>query len=279
MKQKIFVLSMAVLLITACNIPSSATPIAQTETPIVIPTNTTDAGGVVTLNNVRFTLPLGVANDSLSEMVSAVTEPNNAPWFGVAPDHLKFTLTGYQLQDKFHEPQILVFPADEYAQGNPTAGEQIQKLKVILAGSPLSRDAMPVVPFFNAAQQFASRMQVINFQSGRGVRFLTQYAQYPAPINNHELFYHFQGLTSDGKYYVVAILPVEASILAEDDRPDSPIPPGGVAFPTATGSDPAFPDQAYYDAVTQAMDAMYEDSFNPSLFQLDALIQSITVTP
>ncbi|MEO8354588.1 MAG: hypothetical protein ABI621_01610 [Chloroflexota bacterium] len=42
-------------------------------------------------------------------------------------------------------------------------------------------------------------MQVINFQNGRGIRFLTQYAQYPAPINNHELFYHFQGLTNDGK--------------------------------------------------------------------------------
>jgi hypothetical protein len=117
-------------------------------------------------------------------------------------------------------------------------------------------------------------MQVIDFKNGRGVRFLTQYAQYPAPINNHDLFYQFQGLTTDGKYYIVVVLPVTSSILAEDEKPGSPVPSGGVQIP-AGGT----PDQAYYDAVTKALDAMYEDSFNPSLFQLDALIQSITVTP
>lgn len=275
MKRKLPALFMGMLfMITACNIPASATPAAQTETPLVIATNTVDTRGVVTLNNVTFTLPLGVANDAQSEMVPAVTDANNAPWWEITPAHLKFTLTGYQLQGKFHEPQILVFPADEYAQLNPTAGQQIEKLKAVLVGSALSNETMPVLPIFNAVQQFASKMQIINFQNGRGVRFVTQYAQYPAPINNHDLFYHFQGLTSDGKYYVTAVLPVESSVLAQDDRPDSPVPMGGVAIPTETG-----PDEAYYDAVTKALDAMYEDSFNPSLFQLDVLIQSITVTP
>ena len=103
---------------------------------------------------------------------------------------------------------------------------------------------------------------------------VTQYAQYPAPVNNHELVYHFQGLTDDGKYYVIAILPVSSSILAEDDKPESPVPAGGIPISTETG-----PDPAYYEAVTKALDGMYPDSFNPSLFQLDALIQSITVTP
>jgi len=88
------------------------------------------------------------------------------------------------------------------------------------------------------------------------------------------LFYHFQGLMDDGKYYIIAVLPVTSSILAEDDKPEATIPEGGVAIPAETG-----PDQAYYDAVTNALNAMYEDSFNPSLFQLDALIQSIAVTP
>lgn len=271
--KKILFLCSVTLLIIACNVPSFGTPAPQKETPIVFPTNTTTTGGVVTLNNVSFTIPLGVAKDAKSEMVFAVTDTNAAS-FELAPAHLKFTLTGYQLQDKFLEPQIVVYPADDYAKLNPTAAEQIQKLKTILAGSQLTPETMPVVPFFNAAQQIASKMQVINFQSGRGIRFLTQYAQYPAPINNHEFFYHFQGLTEDGKYYIVATLPVTSSILAEDEKPESPVPAEGVPFPTSTG-----PDQAYYDAVTRALDAMYEDSFNPSLFQLDALIQSIHVTP
>lgn len=260
-----------ILSLIACNLPTVATPAPQTEAPIVIATNTIDTGGTVTLNNVSFQLPIGVANDALSEMVSAVTD--GAPW-EAAPAHLKFTLTGYQVQNKFHKPQIFVYPANEYASTNDNAAAQIERVEALLAGAALSEEAMPIVASFNAGPLLAAHMQVLDFQNGRGVRMLTQYAQYPAPINNFELFYHFQGLTSDGQHYVVAIFPVASSILAEDDRPESPVPPGGVAFPQTTG-----PDAAYYDAVTQALNAMYPDSFNPSLFQLDTLIKSIVVTP
>jgi hypothetical protein len=272
MKPKFFVLCMAAFLIASCNFPTPATP-APFKTPEVIATSTS-SGGVVLQDNVSFTLPLGVASGAQSEKVAAVTDPNNAPSWGLAPEHLEFTLTGYQLQDKFQKPQIFVYPASEMAQANTTAADQIQKIKRLQAGSPLTKDTVPVVPFFNAAQQIASHMQMLDFKNGRGVRFLTQYAQYPAPINNNELFYHFQGLTNDEKYYLVAILPVTSSILAEDEKPESPVPSGGVPLPAG-----GMPDPAYYEAVTKSLDAMYEDSFNPSIFQLDALLQSITVTP
>ena len=272
MKPKIFVLCMIASLMAACNIPTSATP-AQFETPAIVATSTISTGGVVTLNNVSFTLPLGVAQDAQSEMVSAVTDVNNSPWWEIAPEHLKFTLTGYQVQDKAIEPQISVYPADEYAKLNANAADQLQKLQSILAGAPLTKDTAPSW-VMNAGQIMAAKMQVVPFQNGRGVRYLTQYDQYPAPVNNHELFYHFQGLTDDGKYYVVAVLPVTSSILADNEKPEAVVPSGGVPLPTG-GS----PDQAYYEAVTKALNGMYEDSFNPSLFQLDALIQSITVTP
>ncbi len=274
MKLRIFVFSIMALVLASCNLPASATPGPQFETPAVTAVSTIPVGGVVTLNNVSMTLPLGVAKNAQTETVPANTDTNNSPWWEIAPAHLKFKLTGYQLQDKFLEPTITVYPADEYAKLDTIAPKQIEKLKAILAGGPLTKEAMPLVPFFNAGPAFASHMQVINFKNGRGVRMLTQYDQYPAPVNNHELFYHFQGLTNDGKYYIVAVLPVTASILAENDKPDAAIPPGGVPLPSTGGG-----DQAYYASVTKALDAMYEDSFNPSLFQLDALIQSITVTP
>jgi hypothetical protein len=274
MKPKIFVLSVMALVMASCNLPTSATPGPQFETPDVTAVSTIPTGGVVILNNVSMTLPLGVAKDALTEMVSANTDTNNSPWWEIAPAHLKFVLTGYQLEDKFLEPTITVYPADEYAKLDTIATKQIDNLKAILAGGPLTKQAMPLVPYFNAGPAFASHMQVINFKNGRGVRMITQYDQYPAPVNNHELFYHFQGLTDDGKYYIVAVLPVTSSILAEDEKPESPVPSGGVPLPAGGG-----PDQPYYDSVTKALDAMYEDSFNPSLFQLDALIQSITVTP
>jgi hypothetical protein len=271
MKQKLFTLCMLAASILACNLSNPVRPTPAAEPSIVVPTNTLDTRGLVTLDNVSFTLPLGVAEHAQSEMVSAVTDANAAPIWEIAPAHLQFKLTGYQVQGTFLEPQILVYPADEYAQLNAFAAEQIQRIKNIPAGAALATDAMPLVPTFNAGPIFAAHIQLLDFQSGRGVRMVTQYAQYLAPVNNHELFYHFQGLTNDGKYYVIAVLPVSSSILAEDDNPGSQIPPGGVPVP-ATG-----PDAAYYEAATNALDAMYPDSFNPSLFQLDTLIKSITV--
>lgn len=273
MKHKLFHLGVLTTLILACNLANPARPTVTIEPTVVIATNTVDTRGVVTLNNVSFKLPIGVANDAQTEMVSAVTDVSASPSWEIAPAHLQFKLTSYRLQGKFLEPQILVYPADAYAQLNPSAAEQIQRVKTLLAGAALSKDAMPLVPAFNAGPIFASHMQLIDFQSGRGVRMVTQYAQYLAPVNNHELFYHFQGLTYDDKYYIIAVLPVSSSILAEDDTPDSAVPPGGVPVPS-TG-----PDAAYYDAVTGALNAMYPDSFNPSLFQLDTLLKSITVTP
>ena len=272
MKRTIFALCIVVLMTTSCNIPSTttATPV---ETAVIVPTNTVSTGGVVTFQNVSITLPLGVAQDAGGEVVPAVTDTNNSPWWVVAPEHIKLTLTGYQLRDKFLEPQVLVIPAEEYAQLNTNAAEQIAKLKAVISNGPLTKETLPNW-VMNAAQLFASQMKVLDFKGGRGVRFVTQYAQYPAPINNHELFYLFQGLTNDGKYYVVATLPVTSSILPEDEKPEAPVPADGVPLPTAT-----VPDDAYYEAVTKALDAMYEDSFNPSLFQLDAMVQSITVTP
>lgn len=261
------------MLILACNLSNPVRPTATAEPSVVVATNTADTRGVVTLNNVSFSLPIGVANDAQSEMVSAVTDINASPSWELAPAHSQFKITGYQLQGRLLEPQILVYPADEYAQLNPAAADQIQRLKTLLAGASMSKEAMPIVPAFNAGPIFASHMQLLDFQGGRGVRMVTQYAQYLATANNHELFYHFQGLTNDGRYYIVAVLPVSSSILAEDDNPNSPVPPGGVPAPSAG------PDAAYYDSVTRALDAMYPDSFNPSLFQLDTLIKSIKVTP
>lgn len=275
MKQKLLAFCTIMFLIQACNFSYTVLPTSTAAPTVVVPTNTVDTRGVVTLNNVSFTLPIGVANDSQSEMVAAAPGTEADPWWNIAPAHLQFKLTGYQLQGTMLEPQIRVYPAEEYAQmENSPATTHIERLKNILAGAGISKDTLPAVGSFNAGQIFAAHIQQIDFKSGKGVRYLTQYAQYAAPVNNHELVYEFQGLTNDGKYYIIAVLPVSSSILAEDAKPDAAIPPGGVAVP-----DSGIADAAYYDAVTAALNAMYPDSFNPSLFQLDTLISSITVTP
>lgn len=276
MGSKIVLFSALTLFILSCNLLANTTPtpsIEQTQAPTIEPTTTPiTTSGTVTLNNVTFAIPQGLAKDALSEMVSAA-DPNSAPW-DLAPAHLEFTLTSYQLQDKFHQPKIFVYPAEEYAQAQPSVAENIQRLKNIVADTPLSKDILPGVPTFNAGQLIAAKIGPVAFQSGSGVRFLTEYAQYPATINNQDLFYLFEGLTSDGKYYIIAILPVTAPILAENDKPDAIVPAGGIPIPVDTG-----PNESYYAEVTDKLNAMAAEDFQPALSVLDALIQSLIITP
>ncbi len=170
----------------------AATMQALTAAPSQSISTPSPTGIPVSYENVSFIIPNGLANAANPEKMTAVDTNSGAPW-EIAPTHLRFTLTGYPLQGKFFEPQIFVYPADAYAQVNPAAAEQIERLKKAAAGFPLLKETLPNVPFFNAAHLMAARIQLLNSQNGSGVCELTQYDQYPAPINNHELFYHFEG--------------------------------------------------------------------------------------
>ena len=110
------------------------------------------------------------------------------------------------------------------------------------------------------------------------MRFLTEYAQYPVSANNAELFYEFQGFTSDGAYYVVAILPITAPVLAETSDAGAPLPPRGIPYPYfAEGIEADMP--GYYTAVTALLDSTSPEAFSPTIRQLDLLIQSMRITP
>jgi len=78
------------------------------------------------------------------------------------------------------------------------------------------------------------------------------------------MFYAYQGLTSDGKYYVSVIMPVSNSALpASGDGADLNQLSENYA--------------SYLTGVRTQLDAQPDDSFTPSLAALDELAQSITV--
>lgn len=252
----------------------TASPTENSSTPVASPEATTQTGGTpIAFEGVSFVIPNEFGTGANMEKMTAVESNTGAPW-EIAPTHLRFTLSGYPLQGKFHEPRIFVYPAEDYARSNSLAAEQIDRLRKALTGAPLLAETLPIVPFFDAAPLIAAQIKMIPFQNGGGgVRSLTQYAQYAAPINNNELFYHIQGLSGDGNYYVVAILPVTSAILPEDENPEATIPEGGVPIPTAIG-----PNDVYYFSVTEKLNSLAPDAFTPSLDALDALFQSLVMT-
>jgi hypothetical protein len=72
---------------------------------------------------------------------------------------------------------------------------------------------------------------------------------------------------------MIAILPITAPILPENEKPDATIPEGGVSIPTDIGV-----NNIYYISVTERLNSLAPSAYTPSLNTLDTLIQSILVT-
>jgi len=228
-------------------------------------------GIVINTDNAEMVIPTGMAaGATLTKIPPSGTD---VPVWELTPGHDELEFNGYVLQNRFHEPKIFIYPAQGFAALNDGAAENIRRLQIILANPAVSldNDLLPFIPFFNAGAVFTAQTQVIKFQNGVGVRMLTQYAQSYANVNNHEMFYHFQGLTSNGEYYVIAILPASAPFLAENW--DTPVPSDGIPFPGYDNPNADF--EGYYQQVVAKLNTTQPDVFTPSLSALDGLIQSL----
>jgi len=297
MKKIFFGVALFALLLSACAPVSPITPqvdgvssmvagtlqaltqAAPAPTASAVPP-TQPGGTPVSYKNVSLVLPDGLAGGLSGETVPQVTEQNGAPW-EIAPEHIRFTFSGYDNSvGKFSAIEIVVYPMQDLAATTSWMSNSLPKLQAILASpsAPISPKNLPEVPYFNAAQMFAAQIKIVNFQGGSGVRCVTQYGQAVGPVSDNGTFYHFQGLTSDGKYYIVAVLPVGASFLSASNDPAQPLPADGIPFPAMDSTDPAA-FEAYFQAVADKLNATDPGAFTPNLSTLDALIQSITVSP
>lgn len=258
-------------------IPAPATPVPATAVSPTQPSSST--GTEATFGSLTLVVPPEVASGASGSEYPR-NDSEDAAWWQKTPGHLQVMLGDYYvLQGKLHQPQIYVYPAQAYAEMVPAAFESIRRLDNILYGSDgsISEAELPAVPFFNAQQLFAANIQAISFQNGSGVRFLTEYGQFNAPVNNHELFYQFQGVTRDGAYYIIAILPITNPALAETSDAAAALPPGGIAYPDIT--DPNADWQGYYTAVTDLLNDTSPEPFTPPINQLDLLIESMQIAP
>ena len=203
------------------------------------------------------------------------------------PNHIRFDFPeSYMLQEPFidlqtasmpwlqHQnitssqtaPKIFVFPTKEYLETNPLAEERINSLSNIIVENNMdSIDEFPVLPTFNSAQDFISRVKLLSFQGGSGVRFLTRYSQGIAPVINPNVFYTFQGLTSDGNHYIAAFFPIYISQLPNDVQIEDL---------------DAFSEnyKNYLIKVTTELDNLSSKEFTPDLGILDSIIQSISIS-
>jgi hypothetical protein len=160
---------------------------------------------------------------------------------------------------------VMTFPTDSaqpFAQG-------LQNLRAVLAGRPnVPAGSLPMLPIVTAAQILRSQVQYLDFPGGSGIRYVTAAGLDVSPLSDSALFYTFQGLTTDGAYYIAGVFPVKSGLLP--------------AAPELMNSDQYNQFAANYPAyiadLTQKLDGLTPQSFNPDLTLLDSLFQSLTIT-
>jgi hypothetical protein len=275
MKRIIYFLVILSILMFACSIPSlpvqptGTLPPGATIIPVptdtLMPTEPPEPLGNVSCNELTLFL-----DPALASGYNCETVPENSQGIEITPQYTNITFQGYVLSGKFFDAHISIFPVQRFSELLPeNVPLQVTNLQALINGGSTG-DTLPVLPIFNAAQVFHAQYQVFPFGNGAGFRFITLYAQYYAPINNHDLFYTYQGLTTDGLYWVSAILPINNPILP--DNGDNP--PGGMSqeqFSANYGT--------YLTDLTSQLNSQASESFTPTLAALDALVASITIQP
>jgi hypothetical protein len=120
---------------------------------------------------------------------------------------------------------------------------------------------LPFLPLLNEAQVFCAQPEYVEFNGGKGIRYLTAFSQGILPLVESSVFYTFQGLSEDGEFYISATFPVLTGIFPLEIHP-------GVE-----GQQPENMTPAQLDA----LNAQSGDLFQPSLVQLDAVVRSLKV--
>ncbi len=251
--------------------PSSPTDTAPEATPISNESATVppvQTGSAVSYEGITFSY-----DPTLAPAVTPATVPGLAG-FPSDPDFVKYgTNIEFQFNDfvvtgNFHPPRLTVYDVADYTNLAPFAGEQVAALQSLLSSRPAAPEEIPYLPIVNAAQVVRTQVAYLDFANGSGVRFITYYAQDVSPLTNDAIFYTFQGLTSDGRYYISADFPVNASTL-----------PATYDESAAAADYDAFAQNylAYLDETIAQLDALTPTDFTPNLTLLDSLLQSLTV--
>ena len=257
-----------------------ATPEAPSE-PAIETTPVTEYPGAtwVEAGGLRFLLPAEVASDVTETPVEAVPFDTDVMISSTYPAHSQIDFVDYLPEDLpeinrnfVFEPVIRVFDTADFAayeseDGGFSYPGQLGLLLGILEGtirrSPETQ--LPYLPLVNAAQVFRSREQAVAFNGGRGLVYLTTFAQdvYPAIEGTVQLT--FQGITDNGSKYISAVFPLDTSILPDEIGEDFDFEAFSASYET------------YLTETRESLEALPDDAFAPQLDALLALIGSIEV--
>lgn len=198
------------------------------------------------------------------------------------PAHLRFTFNNQNLPNAGgvspNQPQLLIYPVEAYLQIEADAGaddvaQRVDALKTLLQEQPDSVEGqIPMLPGSVRGKQIVqARLKYLEFEGGSGLRFLTHFGTDATPVTEHGLFYTFQGLTDDGKYYVAYYHPVPTSLLPGDSESVAALMKDTDAFEQNY--------DAYLQQINEQLETANSADFTPDLADIDAMLESLRIGP
>lgn len=163
---------------------------------------------------VTFTLdPALDLGEMTASVVPYVAESADVPYWEPAPEHLRFEFAS----ESVFPPQILIYPVDDFeAMGIDLVNAEIDALRALLEDRPALETRPPYLPLVNAGRVMWTQSKYLDFSGGSGVRYLTVFQQAPIYVVNADLLYTFQGMTTDGQYYISATFPARTDSLPDE---------------------------------------------------------------
>jgi len=218
-----------------------------------------ESGGLV------FTLPAEVA--ASAEVTTVLPDDPNQGWSEFAlPARRVVSFSGYAIPDHFHTPAIYVYAFDKLVQGGTYGATMAATLQGLLSDPEFDLHAegsLPFLPPFNAAQVFHVLEQRLDSEHGSGIRYLTLYSQALVGVDNYDIFYTYQGLSADGRYYIAAVLPINSTLLSDDELTQAELETVAIDY------------EAYLTSMTDTLREDNGASLTPTLAALDAMMMSL----
>lgn len=145
---------------------------------------------------------------------------------------------------------------------NPDALTQFMQPAATMPGNP----PLPFIPVYPHGSALQARAEFFETPMFRGVRYLGAFAAAAETFNSRSFIYTYQGISNDGSIYLSAQAFVNTTLF-----PDEPGPIDPATFIDNFGQ--------YVQESIATLNAGTPEDFSPTLTDVDAIVQSITVTP
>lgn len=204
-------------------------------------------------------------NGPLANNVS-VTEQTGTPVDEASPGFSDAPTTLFMFDGALQNASLRIYKMTDLAQYDFMQARVDELQNLIDTQADLNAaDTLPQLPIYTHGQVIKARAQHHDTGTLRGISYLTAYQAAAEPFISDSFTFVFQGMTTDGMYYVSFLAPVTTTLYSDELPTD---------FDLATFVDNL---DAYLADETQTLNNAPDDAFTPQLNAVLDLILSMNI--